>query len=173
MARVVWVSCGWAVLVDQPAAGRGAADRPAEFEHFGVVLVVGCLLVEASMRAVLVVVLHELVEQPVELALVPDQGSVEQFVSDAADPAFRKGIGFWGAWWGGDRVCTDGSEDVVEGPGVLASAVMDDEPDRLLVCHREVARGLGGPWAGRVGSDAGEVHAAGVKLDEEQDMEAA
>ena len=50
---------------------------------------------------------------------------------------------------------------------------MNHEPDRFLACHREVACRLGGPWAGRVRGDTGEVHAAGVKLDEEQDMEAA
>ena len=41
------------------------------------------------------------------------------------------------------------------------------------VAHREVAGGLGGPGAGRVRGDAGEVHAAAVEFDEEQHVVAA
>ena len=42
-------SSGSAVLVDQPGTGRGALDRSGEFDHFGVMVVAGRSLVEASM----------------------------------------------------------------------------------------------------------------------------
>ncbi len=39
--------------------------------------VVGCSLVEAAVGPVLVVVLDEVIEESVELALIPNQGAVE------------------------------------------------------------------------------------------------
>ena len=44
----------------------------------------GACLAEASVRPVLVVVSHELREEPAELVLVPVQGAVEEFVADGA-----------------------------------------------------------------------------------------
>ncbi len=46
------------------------------------------------MRAVLVVVLDEVVEEPVELVLVPDQCAVEEFVADGSHPSFSKRVRF-------------------------------------------------------------------------------
>ncbi|MDP9333744.1 MAG: hypothetical protein M3Q30_10605 [Actinomycetota bacterium] len=65
------------------------------------------------------------------------------------------------------------SEDFIECADELAGAVADQEPDRSVVAHREVPGGLGRPGAGRVGGDAGEVHAAAVEFDEEQHVVAA
>ena len=90
---------------------------------------------------------------------------------DGADPSLREGVRLWRAGWRGDDVRAEGGEDVVEGSGVLAGAVADHEPDRLLVGHGEVAGGLGGPGSGGVGGDAGEVDSSGVEFDEEQDVE--
>ncbi len=52
----------WSVLVDESGAAGGALDRLAEFDHGRVCVVRWCSLVEASVRAVLVVVLDELVK---------------------------------------------------------------------------------------------------------------
>ncbi len=64
----------WSVLGDESGAGGGALDRLAEFDNRSIDSVGGCSLVEASVGAVLVVVGDEVVEEPGELALVPDQG---------------------------------------------------------------------------------------------------
>ena len=163
----------WSVLVDESGAGCGALDRLAEFDHGRVGVVRWCSLVEASVWAVLVVVLDELLEKPFELSLIPDQGSIEELMSDGPDPPFSERVGLWRTRRGLDWVGADGGEHVVEGAGVLAGAVADDEPDRLVVVRGEVAGGLGGSGCGGVGGDACEVDASGVEFDEEQDVESA
>ncbi len=64
-----------------------------EFDHGGVTFIGGCTLAETAMGPVLVVMHHELFEEPTQLALVPDQGPVQQFVADGADPSLGKRIG--------------------------------------------------------------------------------
>ena len=66
----------WSVLVDEPCAG-GASDLVVELDHDRVAFIGGCSLVEAAKGPVLVMVHHELFEEPVQLALVPDQGPIE------------------------------------------------------------------------------------------------
>ena len=160
----------WSVFVDESGAGGGALDRHAEFDHGRLSVVAGCSLVEALVWAVVVVVLDEVVEESVELLLVPDEGAVEEFVADGSDPSFGERVGLWRTWWRLDRLGADGGEDVVEGAGVLAGAIVDHEPDRLLVDRGQVAGCLGGPGSGGVGGDPGDVDASGVEFDEEQDV---
>jgi len=123
-------------------------DRLAEVDHRRLIRVDGCSLVEAPVWPVLVVVLDEFVEEPFELSLVPDEGAVEEFVADGADPALGERIRLGCAGWGLDCVGADGGEHLVEGAGVLAGAVTDHEPDRLVPSHGEVASGLGCPGSG-------------------------
>ena len=87
----------------------------ADVDFGRVSVVAGCWLVEASVGTVLVVVLDELCEEVMELALVPDQGPVEELVANGADPSLSEGIRLWSAGMGGDYVGGDGGEDVVEG----------------------------------------------------------
>ena len=53
-----------AVFVDEPSAVGSASDRVVEFDHGRVGVVGGCLLAETAMWSVLVVVRHELFEEP-------------------------------------------------------------------------------------------------------------
>lgn len=55
--------------------------------------VVGGCVVEAAVGAVRVVVLEVPVEESAELALVPDEGSVEEFVARGAYPALSVSVG--------------------------------------------------------------------------------
>ena len=82
---------GWSgslsVFMDEPVASARCRDRVASTER--------CrwrlrrrLLAEGAMRAVLVVMLDVLHDEPAELLLVPDDGPVEQFAAQAADPLF-------------------------------------------------------------------------------------
>ena len=67
----------WSVFVDEPVTGGGASDRVVKFDHGRVGVVGGCSLAETAMGSVSVVVRHELFEEPMQLALVPDQGPIE------------------------------------------------------------------------------------------------
>ena len=91
------VSGCWSVLVDESCAGGRALDRLAEVDHRRVTVVGGCSLAEASVGPVLVVVLEEVVEESAELAVVPDQGAVEEFVADGAHLSLSERVGLWRA----------------------------------------------------------------------------
>ena len=91
----------WSVLVNESGAGGGALDRPADVDHRRRCTVVGgCSLAEVAVGWVFVAVLDEVVEESLELVLVPDQGAVEEFVADGADPSFGEGVRMWCAGWG-------------------------------------------------------------------------
>ena len=47
------------------------------------------------MWAVLVVVLDEVVEEVLELSLVPDQGAIQEFVADGSNPSFSECVRLW------------------------------------------------------------------------------
>ena len=124
----------------------------------------------------MVVVFDVVADESFELAVVPDDGAVEEFSADRSDPALCEGVG--------DR-CPDGRledleafgpADLVEGVNELASAIADQCPSSVefgAVAHEEVSGCLGGPGAGGVGGGAGVEHLAGVDVDEEQDVVAA
>ena len=94
------------------------------------------------MGPVLVVVLDELVEQSVGLALVRDQGAVEEFAADGAYSALSEGVGLWSSWRNGGHFRADGGRHLVEGAAVL-----------------------GGSGAGGVGRNTGEAYESGADVD--------
>jgi hypothetical protein len=73
-----------------------------------------------------------------------------------------------------DRLDAVGAEDLVEAGDKLGVAVADQKP-HIAECsgEAEVARLLGDPRAVGVRGDAGEVDAAGLQLNEEEDVVAA
>ena len=60
------------------------------------------LLMEGAVGTVAVVVVDVVDDEPLELALVPDDGAVEQFSADGSDPAFGGGVCHEGTDWGLD-----------------------------------------------------------------------
>lgn len=52
-------------------------------------------LVEGAVRPVAVVVVDVVDDEAFELGLVPDDGSVEEFAAEGADPAFGEAVGDW------------------------------------------------------------------------------
>jgi len=102
------------VLVDECGAGGVSSDRCSGLDHGFLSVVVGCTLVQASVGSVLVVMLYEVLEESAELALVPYQGPVEEFVADGADPSLSECVGLWSAGRDGYDRPTAGGEDVVE-----------------------------------------------------------
>ena len=127
-------------------------------------------------RCVCVVAIDVVDDKPLEPATVPNDGAVEQLASQTADPAFREGVGYWGVDWGLENLEALATEDLVEVVDELAGAVTNEgsglrEP--VGMTHEEVAGGLGGPGARRVGGDAAVEHFAVGDVDEEQQVAAA
>ena len=73
------------------------------------------------MWSVGVVVLYIADDESFELALVPDDGSVQELASQGSDPAFSEGVGYGGADWCLEDLEAFGSEDLVECVDELAA----------------------------------------------------
>ena len=105
-----------------------------------------------------------------------DQEVVEAFPAQGADEAFRDRVRPRCPDRGADDPDVGAGEDGVERGGELAVPVADQEPEpvgAVAEVHEQVAGLLGDPGPGGVGGDPGEVHAAAVVLDHDEDVEAA
>ena len=81
------------VLVDESGAGGVTLDRLVFANRDDVGIVVGCSLLDSAMGSMTVVVLDVFFVEYSELALVPDDGSVEEFVAKCPHPSFSEGVG--------------------------------------------------------------------------------
>ena len=136
----------------------------------------GWSLIERTVGPVRVVMIDVVDDKLVELAAVPDDGAVEEFASEGADPAFGERVRHGGAHRCLEDLHAFGSEDLVEGVYELASAVAHERPgvgELVAVLEQQVPRRLGGPDAGGVVRDPCEVHGSGSDVDEEQQVEPA
>ena len=77
------------------------------------------------MGSVVVVVVDVVDDDALELALVPDDGAVEQLAADGSDPAFGERVGHRSADGGLEDLEVFGAEDLVEGVDELAAPVTD------------------------------------------------
>ena len=117
-----------------------------------------------------------LAQDDVEVAWSGDQEVVEAFPAQGADEAFGDRVRPRCPDRGADDPDVGAGEDGVERGGELAVPVADQEPEpvgAVAEVHQQVAGLLGDPGPGGVGGDPGEVHAATVVLDHDQDVEAA
>src|SRR3954463_2136148 len=96
-----------------PGPGRGALSRA------------GGSLVQGSVRAVGVEVLHILAQDDVEVAWSGDQEVVEAFPAQGADEPFRDRVRPWCPDRGADDPQVGAGEDGVERGGELAVSVAD------------------------------------------------
>jgi hypothetical protein len=78
-----------------------------------------------------VVMDHVGAEDAFEVTAAEDQQPVETLAADGADEALRVGVAFWRADRSVDDSDAFAAEDVVEGSGELAVAVVDQEPRPL------------------------------------------
>ena len=144
-----------------PCAGaRGEGDRR--------------LLVQALVRARLVVVRDVVGQDAAQVRLVDDEEVVEALRAHRADPALGVGVRRRRAVGRAHDLDPLGREHRVEGRRELGVAIVDEEAGRrarLLQRPGEVARLLRDPGGGRVGGAAGEVDAARADLEEEQDVQ--
>jgi hypothetical protein len=130
--------------------------------------------VEAAVGTMAVVVPDVAVEDAKEVAAAGDQEMVQALPAHGANPTLGDGVGVRRLDRGADDLGADRAPDVIEGPGDLVVAVADQEPGGCGVVVEgggQVAGLLGDLCAGGVGSDASQVHASGVQLDEEQHVQ--
>ena len=80
------------------------------------------------MRATVVVVLDVFLEELLELVFVPDDGAVEEFVTECPDPSFGVCVGLRRPRWCSDRGDFGSGEDSVEGSGELSGTIANQEP---------------------------------------------
>ena len=162
----------WPVLVDESVAGSGSLDSVVWSDRGDVAGVVRGSLPDSSMWPLGVVVLDIFAEQLSELGLVPDDGSVQEFVAQRADPSFCVRVCLRRPRW--DPNGGDGGpcEDVVEGAGELSGSITDHEPKPMTIAeaHAEVSDGLGRPRVRGVRGDPEQVDASGGVFDDEQNM---
>ena len=114
--------------------------------------------------------------EPFELVLVPDDGAVEEFAADGADPPFGERIRYWCAHRRLEDLDPVAAEDLVEGIGELAAPVVYEctrSFEVVAVAEEQVPCGLGGPWSGRVRGETAEEHLPSRDVDEEQRVVAA
>jgi hypothetical protein len=125
------------------------------------------------MRPVLVVVAAVGAEHVLEVAAPEDEEPVEAVVANGADPTLGEGVCVRGLNWREDDLDALGAEDLVESVAELRVAIMDEEPERLLVAelHDEVARLLGDPASVRVRAADEVLDPSGRERDEGEDVD--
>ncbi len=116
---------GWSgrvsVLVDQAVAPGCLDDPEPRGTGVGVWRGQGWSLVEGAVGSVFVVVVDVVDDDTLELPLVPDDGAVEKFSADGADPAFGERVGHRSADGRLEDIEALGVEDLVEGVDELAA----------------------------------------------------
>jgi hypothetical protein len=119
VGRCGLVSGCLAVLVDESVAAAVSSDRSAGpiFDDFAIV---GCALSETAVRPTGVVVRDVFVEQPFEVAVVPDEGAVQEFAAHRANPAFRERVRDGRTRRGADDRRSGASEHLIERADELA-----------------------------------------------------
>jgi hypothetical protein len=121
-------------------------------------------------------VLDVLAQHDLEVSWSGDQQVVETFPAQGADEPFGDRVRPGRPDRGADDPDVSTGEHGVERGGELAVPVADQEPEPVGVfaeVHEQVAGLLGDPVSGGMGGDSGEVHAATVVLDDEENVEAA
>jgi hypothetical protein len=87
----------------------------------------GCGLTERAVRTMLVVMGFVFAKDSEQVALIPDQGSVEDFPAAATDPAFHDRIRSWGLHWTADRADPGCGEHRVPCGGELRVSITKEE----------------------------------------------
>src|SRR5918994_6328732 len=125
------------------------------------------------MWPVLVVVAAVDAEHVLEVAAAEDEDAVEAVGADGADPALGEGVRVRRLDGCADYLDAFAPEDVVEGVAELRVAIVDENPERLLVAelHEEVARLLDDPSAVRIRGAGDVLDPPGRERNEEEDVD--
>jgi len=136
----------------------------------------GRVLARRPVRPVAVIVIGVLAEDQPQVPFAGDQHPVQALAAGAGDPAFGYSVRARRL----DRCLDDPrahrGEHRIEPGGELRVPVADQELQLVsaaLQAHQEIAGLLSDPVPSGMGGDPGQVHAATVVLDHDQDVEAA
>jgi hypothetical protein len=122
-----------------------ASDRGVDRDH-GRGIVGRRMLVEALVRAMVIEMADEPVEDGAGVSLVVDQYSVGALRADAANESLGVTVRLWGTGRDFDHVDAFGDEDGIEGIGELGVSITDQEAkrgDSIAQIHHQAAVG----WA--------------------------
>jgi hypothetical protein len=109
-----------------------------------------------------------------QVPFAEDQDAIGEFGSGGQDEAFGEAVRSRAARWNLDNVYAGARQDSVEGGGVLAGAVADEEPEgggALVEIHQEVTGLLGGPGPGRMTGRPQDVHIAVASFEGEEHVD--
>ena len=132
------------------------------------------LEVDPAVRAFVVIVLDELAEHAVEVALAPYEHPVQALGPGCAHKALGERVRAGRPHGCLDNPGVDRPHHLVEGPDELGVTVTDEEPDGsalVLQGDGQVTGLLGDPGPDRVGGHAGQEDLAPLEVDEEQHIE--
>jgi len=132
---------------------------------------------EASVRPLVVVVPHVLVENTFKVTSTPDQHPVQALLPHGPHSPLSERVSVRRLDRRLDGLDAIGGEDIVEGTGELAVTVTNEEPRCAgsrcrLSCpaHRELSCSLDHPRPVRMVGDARQANPPGTQLDQEQDV---
>jgi hypothetical protein len=169
-------SCNLGIFVDQ-AAEPVPPQNPDTCSCRGWIPAPGGrILMQGPVRPVRIVVIGVLTQDQPQVPFTGNQHPVQALAAGTGDPAFRDRVRPRRPDRSLDDPHADRIEDRVKRRGELRIPVPDQELQAACLAfevHQQVAGLLGHPRARGVGGDAGQVHAAGAMLDEEQDVQAA
>ena len=167
---------GDAVLVDQAAEPVGSLDSVHVGEPPKGRVGDWDLKVDPAVRSLIVVMLDELPQYTVEMALTADEQPVEALGPGCPHEPFGERVRPGRPYGREDDPGADRPHHLVEGPDELGVPVTDEEPDGpalVLQGDCQVPGLLGDPGPDRVGRHAGQEDLATLEVDEEQHIEPA
>ena len=127
--------------------------------------------IDPPVRPSWVVVLDELGEHALKIALISDEQPVETFPTRGANESLGERVGARRANWRLDDPGANRGQHLIEGPDELGISISDQELDDaplVLERHRGVSRLLGDPAADPMLGDASQEDLAAFQVDEEQ-----
>jgi hypothetical protein len=167
-----FANSGGLVFVDESAKEIAAAETSGRVRRCRAQSV-GREELERALRRVLVVVAAVDAEHVLEMPAAQDEDAVRAVGAESAHPALGVGVrvrGLDGRAYHPDAL---DAKDLIEGVAEFRVAIMDEEPERLLVAelHDEVARLLGDPASVRVSAGGDVLDPPGRERDEEEDVD--
>jgi len=163
------------VLVQQPAKTVRPLDSVPTFEPAACEVGDRRFEVDGAVRALLVVMGHELPHDALSMAFAANEHPVQALGPSREREPFRKSVCLWRSEGCFDNSGTYRSHHLVKGPDELTVPVTDEEAERsslVLQVGDQVPRLLGDPRTDWMRRYSRQVDHAAVEVDEEQDIEA-
>jgi hypothetical protein len=132
------------------------------------------LKIDASVRALLVVMVDVLRKDPFEMAMAQNEQPIEAFGANRPYPAFRESVGPRRSDWRLDHSDAFGTEHLVKSGGELGVPVSDEELEGATSVRQitdQIASNLSDERAGRMISNTENMYFSRRQLDDEEYIE--